>query len=257
MANAFAELLAGQVWAIFLVFARFGAAFAVLPGFAEAAIPPRMRLLLAAGVTFVIAPTVAAGLPALPPEPTQLMLLVGIESVTGLFLGLVARTTLAAAHVAGLVIGYQTSLASAFAFDPATQQQGVITAAWMSTLAVVTLFAADLHHVLLRALADSYAMFPAGNPVPSSDFADAASQLLSRSFALGLRMAMPFLVYGIVLFVALGLVQRLMPQMQVFFVALPLQLSLGLLLLAISTGLAMTIFIEDVESVLGALILTR
>ena len=141
--------------------------------------------------------------------------------------------------------------------SPGTQQQGVITAAWLSTLAVVTLFAADLHHVLLRALADSYAMFPAGSPVPSSDFADAASQLLSRSFSLGLRMAMPFLVYGIVLFVALGLVQRLMPQMQVFFVALPLQLTLGLVLLAIGTGLAMTIFIEDMESVLGTLIRTR
>ncbi len=257
MANAFAELLAGQVWAIFLVFARLGAAFAVLPGFAEAAIPPRMRLLLAAGVTFVIAPAIADGLPALPSEPMRLTLLVGIESATGLFLGLVARMMLAAAHVAGLVIGYQTSLASAFAFDPATQQQGVITAAWMSLLAVVTLFAADLHHVLLRALADSYAMFPAGSPVAPADFADAASQLLSRSFSLGLRMAMPFLVYGIVLFVALGLVQRLMPQMQVFFVALPLQLILGLVLLAIGTGLAMTIFIEDMESVLGTLIRTR
>jgi len=251
------EFLAGQVWAVFLVFARLGAAFAVLPGFAEASIPARVRLLVAGAVTLVIAPVVAGGLPPLPPEPAQLMLLVGLESATGIFLGLISRMMLAAAHVAGMIIGFQTSLANAFAFDPATHQQGVITAAWMSLLAVVILFAADLHHVLLRALADSYEVFPAGRAIDVGEFASAASQLVARSFSLGLRMAMPFLVYAVVLFVALGLMQRLMPQMQVFFISMPLQVMLGLALLAFTTSVAMTVFVEDIEATLGPLLRLR
>jgi flagellar biosynthetic protein FliR len=156
-----------------------------------------------------------------------------------------------------MIIGYQTSLANAFAFDPATHQQGVITAAWLSLLALVVLFAGDLHHVLLRALADSYDVFPAGRAVDPAEFADAATQLMSRSFSLGLRMSMPFLVYAIVLFVALGLMQRLMPQMQVFFVAMPLQVMIGLILLAMSTGLAMTVFVEDLEGTMTSLLMRR
>lgn len=251
------DFLAGQVWSIFLVFARLGSAFAVMPAFSEVFVPVRMRLLLAGAVTFALAPAVADRLPALPPEPMALAILAVVEIVVGIFLGMIARLTLAAAHIAGLVIGYQTSLANAFAFDPATHQQGVITSAWMSTLAIVVVMAGDLHHVLLRALADSYAMFPAGRPVDPGELADAAVQMLGRSFALGMRMAMPFLVYGVVLFLALGLIQRLMPQLQVFFIAMPLQLGLGFILLAATTGLAMLVFADEIENGLGAMIMQR
>lgn len=257
MPDLFSEFLAGQVWTVFIVFARMGSAFAVLPGFAEASVPARMRLLLAAAITLVVSPVVAGTLPPLPAEPARLALITGMECATGLFLGLIARMMLAAAHVAGMIIGYQTSLANAFAFDPATHQQGVITAAWLSLLALVVLFAGDLHHVLLRALADSYDVFPAGRGVDPGEFADAATQLVSRSFSLGLRMSMPFLVYAIVLFVALGLMQRLMPQMQVFFVAMPLQVTIGLILLAMCTGLAMTVFVEEVEGTMASLLMRR
>ena len=127
MPGPLAEFLAGQVWALFIVFVRVGAAFAVLPGFAEAFVPARIRLLLAAAMTAVVAPTVAAGLPQLPVEPLAMAATIAGEAVVGLFLGLVARLILMAAHVAGVVIGFQTALASAFAFDPGTQQQGLIT----------------------------------------------------------------------------------------------------------------------------------
>jgi flagellar biosynthetic protein FliR len=252
-----AALLAEHAWSVFLVFARLGSAFAVLPGFSEAFVPARVRLILAGAMTFAVAPTVAATLPAVPGEVAGLTFLVVVEVVAGLFLGLVARLMLAAAHVAGLVIGFQTSFANAIAFDPGMQQQGIVTSAWLSTLAVVVLLAGDFHHMLLRAVVDSYAMFPAGGALELGEFADAATQLVSKSFSLGTRMAMPFLVYGIVLFAALGLMQRLMPQLQIFFVAMPLQLALGLVLLAASTGLAMAIFVDELQTSLGALLRTR
>lgn len=254
MPPALADFLAGEVWSLFIVFVRVGSAFAVLPGFAEAFVPARIRLLLAATMTAIVAPTVAAGLPALPVEPLAMGATIMGEAIIGLFLGLVARLILMAAHVAGVVIGFQTALASAFAFDPGTQQQGLITSAWMTLLALIVLFAADLHHVLIRAVADSYGLFPAGRMPDPGEFAEAAVRFVSRSFTLGLRMAMPFLAYATLLFVGLGLMQRLMPQMQVFFVAMPLQVMLGLLLFAMGTTMAMTIYAEEIaQSFIGLL----
>jgi flagellar biosynthetic protein FliR len=86
------------------------------------------------------------------------------------------------------------------------------------------------------------------------EFAEAATRFVSRSFALGMRMAMPFLAYATLLFVGLGLMQRLMPQMQVFFVAMPLQVMLGLILFAMGTTTAMTIYAEEIaQSFVGLL----
>jgi flagellar biosynthetic protein FliR len=124
----------------------------------------------------------------------------------------------------------------------------------MTLLALVVLFAADLHHVLIRAVADSYGLFPAGRMPDPGEFAEAATRFVSRSFALGMRMAMPFLAYATLLFVGLGLMQRLMPQMQVFFVAMPLQVMLGLILFAMGTTTAMTIYAEEIaQSFVGLL----
>jgi flagellar biosynthetic protein FliR len=257
MPGALAELLAGQVWSLFIVFVRVGAAFSVLPGFAETVVPARIRLVIAVAITAVIAPGVSAVLPALPVEPLAMAGLIAVEAIAGLFLGLVARLILAAAQVAGVIIGFQTALASAYAFDPGTQQQGIITSSWITTLALVVMFSADLHHVLIRAVAESYALLPAGQMIDPGEFADAAVRFVARSFLLGLRMAMPFLAYATLLFVGLGLMQRLMPQMQVFFVAMPLQVTLGLILFAMGSGTAMIIYLEELERTLGGLLRLR
>jgi flagellar biosynthetic protein FliR len=257
MPSVLGDLIAGQVWAMFIVFVRVGAAFAVLPGFAESVVPARIRLLLAAMTTAVVAPTVAAELPALPVEPAALFAAVGAEAVAGLFLGLVARLVLAAAQVAGVIIGFQSALASAYAFDPGFQQQSIITASWMTMMALLVMFAADLHHVLIRAVADSYGLFPAGRMIDPGEFAEAAVRFASRSFALGVRMAMPFLAYATLLFVGLGLMQRLMPQMQVFFVSMPLQVMLGLVLFAMGASTAMLIYAEEMSQSLAGLLRLR
>ena len=120
------QLLPAQVFAVFLVFARIGSAFAVLPGFSEAFIAMRFRLMLAGMTSFVVAPVVAPGLPPAPEAPLGLMLLVGGEALIGIFLGMTARLAMAAVQTAGMIIGMQTSLANAFAYDPTTAQQNAV-----------------------------------------------------------------------------------------------------------------------------------
>lgn len=251
------RFLAEQVFSLFLVFVRMGAAFATLPGMAEAFVAMRFRLLLAGAVAVVLAPVVASSLPPVPATPLALAVLVVKEAAIGLFIGLSARMIVAAAQTAGTIIGLQSSLANAFAFDPGTAQQGVVTGAWMGSIALVLIFVTDLHHVMLRALVDSYELFRPADPLPVGDIAEVASRLAAASFALGLKMAAPFIAFGFLFYVALGLVARLMPQVQVFFVALPLQTTLGLIMLGASVAFGMSLLLDGVAEALSMFLAAR
>ena len=111
------QLLPANIFAAFLVFARLGSALMLLPGFGEVYVAPRLRLVLALGLTLLATPAVAATLPPLPGEPIGLLLLLGGEIAVGLFLGSVARILLAALEVAGSVVSVQLGLSAALSSD--------------------------------------------------------------------------------------------------------------------------------------------
>lgn len=251
------QLLPAQLFALFLVFVRLGAAFAVLPGFAEAFVAMRFRLMLAGATSIIVAPVVGPALPELPASPLPLLVLLAGESGVGLFIGITARLTLASIQTAGMIIGLQTSLANAFAYDPSTAQQGAVTSAWLGSIALVLIFATDLHHVMLRALVDSYALFQPGAALQLGDFADAVTRVVSASFQLGIRIAAPFLAFGFIFFLALGLLARLMPQVQIFFIAMPLQIMIGFIVLAVALAIGMSTFLSGFESVMAPFVRDR
>ncbi|HEX2113313.1 MAG TPA: flagellar biosynthetic protein FliR, partial [Alphaproteobacteria bacterium] len=244
------------VFAVFMVFARIGSAFSVLPGFSEAFIAMRFRLMLAGMTSLVIAPIVAPGLPPAPESPLGLLLLLGGEAIIGIFLGMTARLAMAAVQTAGMIIGLQTSLANAFAYDPTSAQQNAVIGAWLSTVAIVLIFVTDLHHLMLRGLVESYRLFQPGLPPPLDDLTEVIVRLVSSSFLLGVKIATPFLVFGFIFFLAAGLIARLMPQVQIFFVTMPLQIMIGLIALGATVGVGMIVFLRGFESVLTTLSLT-
>lgn len=251
------QLLPAQIFSLFLVFARIGSAFSVLPGFSEAFVAMRFRLMLAGATSVIVAPVVAPGLPPAPDSVIGLLLLVGGETLIGLFLGLTSRLALATIQTAGMIIGLQTSLANAFAFDPTTAQQNAVVGAWLSTVALVLIFVTDLHHLMLRGLVGSYALFQPGAAPPIGDFAEAIVRLVSSSFLLGVQIAAPFMAFGFIFFLALGLLARLMPQVQIFFVAVPLQMLIGFIALSATVAIGMVTFLNGFESVLANFALTR
>ena len=251
------QLLPAQVFGFFLVFARIGSAFSVLPGFSEAFIAMRFRLMLAIMTSLVVAPVVAPGLPEAPGSPIAVLLLVGGEVIIGLFLGLTARLALAAIQTAGMIIGLQTSLANAFAYDPTTAQQNAVVGAWLSAVALVLIFVTDLHHMMLRGLVDSYGVFQPAAPLPLGDLTELIVRLTSSSFLLGIQIATPFMAFGFIFMLALGLIARLMPQVQIFFVAMPLQIVIGFIALGATVGLGMVMFLTSFESVLSTFSMIR
>jgi flagellar biosynthetic protein FliR len=250
------QLLPAQVFGVFLVFARVGSAFSVLPGFSEAFIAMRFRLMLAGMTSLVVAPVVAPGLPQAPDSPMAVLLLIGGEVIIGLFLGLTARLALAAIQTAGMIIGLQTSMANAFAYDPTTSQQNAVVGAWLSMVAMVLIFVTDLHHMMLRGLVESYALFRPAEPPPLGDLTELIVRLASSSFLLGIQIATPFMAFGFIFFLALGLIARLMPQVQIFFVAMPLQIVIGFIALGATIGVGMITFLSRFESVLSTFSMT-
>lgn len=238
------QLFPNDVFSLLLVFARIGGAIMLLPGFGETFVPPRVRLIFALGLTLVLTPLVAGTLPGLPDTIPALFLLLGGEIVIGLFFGGLARLLVTALHVAGVVIGFQTSLAGAQIFDPASAQQGSLIGTFLNLLGIFLIFISDLHHLMLIALADSYSLFVPGVALPLGEFSQKAARTVADSFAVGIRLSAPFIIIGMVFYIGLGLLARLMPQVQVFFIAIPLQVALGFVVLALVLSASMTWFLD-------------
>jgi len=242
-----AELLPAEIFGVFMVFVRLGAALMVMPGFGEIYIATNIRLAIAIVLTLAIAPAVVATIPSMPATPLGLLMLVGGEVLIGVLIGTVGRLSMSALHVAGTVIAFQSSLAFALMMDPAQGIQGALIASFFSMLGLVLIFATDLHLVMIRGIHDSYEIFPAGAVPSTGDMAEMVLDLIANSFKLGVQMAAPFIVYGVVLYTGIGLLARLMPQLPFFFVIMPLQLYAAFFVLALTTSGAMLWFLTHYE----------
>lgn len=238
------QLLPADMFSLLLVFARIGSAVMLLPGFGETYVSPRVRLLFATALTLVITPVVMATVPKLPATLIELTLIVGGEIGIGLFLGGMVRMMISTLHISGTIIGFQTSLGAAQVFDPANAQQGTVIGAFFNVIGIFLIFISDMHHLMLIALTESYTAFVPGAPPPMGDITQAAVLFVSRSFLLAMQIAAPFLVVGLIFYIGLGLIARLMPQMQVFFIAMPLQITIGFLLMILTFSAGMYWFLE-------------
>ncbi len=241
------ELLTTDTFAVSLVFARMGSAVMLMPGFAESYVSPRIRLMFALALTIVVTPVVSIHLPPMPTSLIGAAVLIGGEVVIGIFMGGLMRLLISALHVAGVVIGFQASMSNATFFDPSSAQQGALIAAFFNIVGVLMIFVTDLHHLMLMAIADSYTLFKPGGALLFGDFSQTIISLLSETFALGLQLAAPFIVVGTVFYAGLGLLGRLMPQVQVFFIAVPLQIIISFSVMAMTLSVSMFWFLARFE----------
>ena len=245
------ELLPPTIFSFFLVFGRLGAAFMVLPGIGEAFIAPRIRLAIALAMSFAILPFVQDSLPALPDGLLETALLLVGEITIGLFMGITVKLAVTALHVAGTIMSFQSSLGFAQFFDPTQQIQSAILSTFLTLFGLMVIFVGDLHLLMLRAAFDSYAVFPPAALPPIDGFVEVATGFVADSFNLGLRIAAPFVVYALILYLGMGLMNRLMPQMQVFFIVMPLNILLGMLVFTVTIGAGLLLFADYFEGAIG------
>jgi flagellar biosynthesis protein FliR len=239
--------------AFLLVFARVGTMVMLLPGLGELSVPTRVRLTVALILSALLLPlhrdAYQLDLRSFGPA----FLALGQEMLVGAVLGLSARLTMSALQVAGSVIAQQVGLGFVTAVDPTQGQQGIIVGNFLTVLAVTLIFATDLHHLVIMALNDSYTIFRPGELPVFGDVAQVLSGTVAGAFRIGVQIAAPFLVFGLLFNMGLGILSKLMPQMQVFFVGMPLSIMVGFLILFMVVGAMMMTFLNYSGGVLHQL----
>jgi flagellar biosynthetic protein FliR len=238
------SLLPALAAAFMLVFARIGAMVMLMPGLGESNIPVRIKLAIALLLTLIILPLHRTAYEVDMGSMASLLTMMMREIFIGILLGATARVTLSALQVAGAVIAQQMGLGFVTSVDPTQGQQGVLIGNFLTMLGVTLLFATDSHHLVIAALNDSYKVFSPGETMGSGDIAALATSAFNAAFRIGLQLSAPFLVFGLVFNIGLGVLARLMPQMQVYFVGVPLSIFAGFLILAVVLAAMMGTFLD-------------
>ncbi len=247
------SLLPALAAAFMLVFARIGTMIMLLPGLGELSVPARVRLTVALVLTAILLPLHRGAYSLDLREFGPVILMLGQELLIGAVLGLTARLSISALQVAGAVVAQQLGLGFVTAIDPTQGQQNAIVGNFLTVLGVTLIFATDLHHLVIAALNDSYRLFAPGAVLPLGDIAALITRIAAQAFRIGMQLAAPFLVFGLLFNLGLGVLSRLMPQMQVFFVGLPLSILIGFLVLLLVVGAMMGTFLDYIEGVLRQL----
>ena len=242
---------AQQVYAAGLVFARMSALIMLIPGIGETFIPIRIRLSFALALALMLFPLVAPGVPPLPAQVSGVAGAVIKETLIGLMIGGILRIFMNTLAAAGEIVSIQTTLAFAQTTNPTEAQPSTTLGTFLGLMGIVLIFTTDLHQLFIAAIVRSYTIFPFSKSVPVADAAQLAIQTLSQSFSFGLQLAAPVVAFSLIFNVATGLVGRVMPQFQIFFVATPLMVLLGLSLFALSLGTMGMLWVDHYRDLLG------
>lgn len=236
-----------------LVFARIGTMVMMLPGLGEMSMPVRVRLTVALVLSAMFLPLHRNAYTIDLKEFGPVLLMLGHEILIGAILGLVARLSVSALQVAGTVIAQQIGLGFVTAVDPTQGQQNVIVGNFLAMLGLTLIFATDLHYLVIAALNDSYRIFAPGAAIMVGDVAKLMTDTVAGAFKVGIQLSAPFLIFGLLFNLGLGVLSRLMPQMQVYFVGLPLSIMLGFLIFFFVVGAMMGTFLGSFEDLMRAL----
>ncbi len=230
-----------------LVLSRCGLAIMLTPGLGEAEPPPTVRAGLALGVTLVLLPIVIGHVPEQPGTGFEFARLIGIELAIGGFLGWLARLPSLAFSMGGAVMSYMTGLSSVVQQDPALGGQSAALSRLFGLIAPVMILSSGLYVLPLQALVGSYGLFPPGLALPWDAIADSMTGAVAAATMLAFQIAAPLILAGVLMQVALGVLARLAPQLQLYSAATAGQIVGGLLLLGIVAGTTVSTWAETLR----------
>lgn len=225
----------GAILALFIAFCRIGGCVMVLPGFSSARIPPFIRLLVAVAVSMAVLPLLWDTIyPKVSVAGHGYIVLVISETFIGVMFGLIARFYTLGLQFAGstvaMMIGFNAPGSSDVIEDtPENQLTNLISFAGL-----MLLFALDFHHVVFRALVDSYSAMAVGDIVDPQKALITLTDTLAATFYIMLRLASPFILYGLMFNISVGMINKLAPQIPVYFISTPYLLMGGLFMLYLS-----------------------
>ncbi len=242
---------APQVYAAGLIFARLGAMMMLMPGVGDGSVPARVRLAFAFLFALMMFPVLGGEVGPVPATNGEMFGQILREVLIGLMIGTILRTMLGARGIAGEIVSIQSTLAFSQTTNPGQAQPSTSLSTFLTVMGVALIMAADLHHMFLAAIISSYRLFPFGGDLPVGDAAQLAVQTTAQAFALGLQLAAPVVVFSLIFNIAAGLVGRVMPQFQIFFVATPLLVLGSLAIFALSLGVLGMVWLDHYRDLIG------
>lgn len=243
-----------QIFPFLLIFSRLGSAFIVMPGFGEKFINRKVRTLFAFILSLALFPVLMSSMPENPINSWSFVSLIFMEIFIGFFIGICVRALFTAIDVAGSIIGFKSGMMNAFVTSPITGSTGSLPGLFLVFLAITLLFITDMHHMIIKTLIYSYEIY---KPNIEIGFFDLSSSMLYMflqtvvlAFTLALQLATPFIILGLLYFMSLGILNRLMPQLPVFFVGQPLQILMGFILLMFVFSSILDVFLQSLSDLL-------
>lgn len=243
--------LSDTVVAGLLVFARVGACLLIMPGISSPRIPMQIRLFLALACSLMVVPLVLAQVaPAAKVAPLVLMRIIAVEIIVGGLIGVLARVYFWAlqfmANTIAMAVGYSGAPAGSI---EAEEPQAAI-ASFVTLSALCLFFITDLHLEVFRALLSSYSAIPVDGIFQPGTAMVNLTDTLSRAFMSTIRIAAPFIVFAVVVNIAVGLINKLTPSIPVYFISMPFVIAGGLMLLYFSMPDLLRLFTSEAGSYL-------
>lgn len=240
-----------EIYHAALIFLRVSSVVMLLPAISDTAVPVMVRLSFALVLSLCLGAIAGPYLPPMPQTVGEMGGQLFKELFIGLGLGVLINTMMHALAVAGEIMAIQTTLAFAQTANPNEAQPGATLASFLSVTAMALIFATNLDHMFIAAIARSYQLFPPMKPPAINDAAFVAVRAVSTAFALGVQLAAPVTVFSLVFNIAAGLIGRLMPQFQLFFAVAPLTVLLGLSIFMMSLGMITMVWLQRYQAYLA------
>jgi flagellar biosynthesis protein FliR len=245
--NALSELTNNAIFHYAIIFARLGSIMLFIPGFGESYVSARARLGLALILCLALFPIISPLLPAIPADIFTATLILAGEVTIGIFIGLLMRIIQATLHIAGMKIAMMTGLSTATLFDANQSTQGSVIGGFLSVVGITLFFTTELYHITFKAIAESYNLITVAKMPPFNEFAETMGRLVSEIFLIAFKISAPVILVGLMLYLAAGLMGRLMPTMQVFFILMPVQIYVGFLFMGLALSGMMLVYISFFE----------
>ena len=245
----FAEFLNNIIlYPFFVTFVRISGVFATAPFYADKGVSPKTRLAVAMVLAIAIAPAVSNFVPAIPKSVGLLLLIVLGEFFIGLLLGFGAKLFMLAVNICGDFMASMMGLQAASMFDTRTGSNTTSLSSMLSIIALAAFIALDFHLYLLQAFIESYNIIGFNKAMDLGEVAAAIILTVSKAMILGIKMSAPVVVTNFIVNAALGVLNRLVPQIHVFFISMPLTMLTGIFILVLTLASMLILFTEEVEN---------
>lgn len=240
-----------SIFHFFLIFSRIGAAMMIFPGIGEVYVTPYARLIFSLALAFILTPILGTHFPPVPSDPITMSVMVFSEIFIGIFIGAMARMLQAILHIAGMIMAFQSSLASALLFDATQGSQGSVVGNLMTIIGITMIFATNLDHLMIQGVSESYNVFAVGTMPPVNNFAEFSSNTISNGFMVAVKISSPLIIVGLLIYLGAGIMSRLMPNMQVFFVMIPLQIYVSFVILSVTMIAGISLYLSHFKEVMS------